>query len=82
MVKAFALLVFAIFAVHFYMLAATGHIDPCNAAFAKLEYEHLGDFKNGRRELRMDEGEEALYQQINQRNILQCYKIVFYNTND
>ncbi len=82
MIKAFALLAFIVFAMHFYMLAATGHIDPCNAAFAKLEYEHLGTFKNAKRDLRMDDGEEALYQHISQRHILQCYKIVFFKTDD
>jgi hypothetical protein len=79
MVKAFALVVFAIFVIHIYMLAATGHIDPCEAAFAKLEYGQLSVFKNKKRELRMDEGDEALYEHINQRHILQCYKIVFFD---
>ncbi len=78
MVKAFALLALIVLALHSYMLVATGHIDPCNAAFAKLEYDRLGDLKNGRRELRMDEGEEELYQHINRRHILQCYKIIFF----
>ncbi len=55
MLKAAGFLALAIFAVHFYMLARTGYIGPCNAAFAKLEYDNINNFKSQRRELVVDE---------------------------
>jgi hypothetical protein len=68
-----------IFLVHFYLLAQTGHLEPCNAAFAKLEFETLGTFKNGRRWLVEDNEDRAkLYGYIEQRDILQCYKIALF----
>lgn len=73
--KAAGILALAIFAVHFYMLARFGHIDPCDAAFAKLEYENIGRFKSGRRELVEDPEQQPLYDSINRRSILQCYRI-------
>ena len=44
MLKALALLLFSIFLIHFYMLSQTGHLDPCEAAYAKLEYDHVNSF--------------------------------------
>ncbi len=78
MLKAIGFLVFAIFAVHFYMLARTGHIDPCDAAFAKLEYDNIGYFKSKRRELVIDEEQQQLYDYISKRDILRCYKIALF----
>ncbi len=79
MLKAAGFLVLVIFAVHFYMLARTGHIDPCEAAFAKLEYDNIGYFKSKRRELvPLDQEQQALYEDINQRRILRCYKIALF----
>ena len=78
MLKAAGLLALAIFAVHFYMLARTGHIDPCDAAFAKIEYENIGYFKSKRRELVMDEEQQQLFDYIKRRDILQCYKIALF----
>jgi len=76
--KATGLLVFVIFALHFYMLARTGHIDPCDAAFAKLEYENIGYFKSQRRELVVDQEQQQLYDYINHRDILRCYRIALF----
>ncbi len=77
--KATGSLALVIFAVHFYMLARTGHIDPCDAAFAKIEYDNIGYFKSKRRELvPLDEEQQQLYDYINQRDILQCYKIALF----
>ncbi|MGO9460304.1 MAG: hypothetical protein ACLPWS_12140 [Rhodomicrobium sp.] len=78
MIKALALLLLVIFAVHFYMLARTGHIDPCDAAFAKIEYGNINDYKYKRRELVIDEEEQVLFGYINRRDILQCYKIALF----
>ena len=78
MLKAIGLLVLFVFAAHFYLLARTGHIDPCEAAFAKLEYENLGDFKTARRELFIDEEQQILFGYINHRDILRCYKIALF----
>ncbi len=78
MLKAAGALALAIFAVHFYMLARTGHIDPCEAAFAKLEYENINYFKSKRRELVVDEEQQQLFDYINGRDILQCYKIALF----
>ncbi len=78
MLKAIGFLVLVIFAVHFYMLARTGRIDPCDAAFAKLEYENIGYFKSKNRELVVDEEQQPLYDYINRRDILQCYKIALF----
>ncbi|MFY9639554.1 MAG: hypothetical protein WCD20_20510 [Rhodomicrobium sp.] len=78
MLKAIGFLVLAIFAVHFYMLARTGHIDPCDAAFAKLEYDNIGYFKSKNRELVVDDEQQQLYDYINQRNILQCYRVALF----
>lgn len=76
--KAAGLLVLVIFAVHFYMLARTGHIDPCDAAFAKLEYDNIGYFKSKRRELVVDQEQQQLYDYINKRDMLRCYKIALF----
>ncbi len=78
MLKAAGALALAIFAVHFYMLARTGHIDPCEAAFAKLEYENINYFKSKRRELVVDEEQQQLFDYIDGRDILQCYKIALF----
>lgn len=78
MLKAAGVLALAIFAVHFYMLARTGHIDPCEAAFAKLEYENINYFKSKSRELVVDEEQQQLFDYINRRDILQCYKIALF----
>jgi len=79
MLKALALLLFSIVLIHFYILFRTGHIDPCEAAYTKLEYDHVNFFKNKRRELVIDEDEQGLYDSISQRDILQCYKIVLFS---
>jgi len=79
MLKALALLLFSIFLIHFYILFQTGHLDPCDAAYAKLEFDHVNLYKNKRRELVIDEDEQGLYDSINHRDILQCYKIVLFN---
>ncbi len=77
--KIILLLLAAVFGVHFYMLATTGHYDPCQAAYAKLEYEALGYFKNGKRWLvPEDEDRASLYDSIQRKNILQCYKIALF----
>jgi hypothetical protein len=77
--KAVGLLVLVVFAVHFYMLARTGHTDPCRAAYTKLEFEALGAFKNGKRWLVEEEGDRAkFYESIERREILQCYKIALF----
>ncbi len=68
----------AVFAVHFYLLARFGHADPCEAAFAKLEYGNATFFKNQRRELNMYEEQQPQFEYINQRNIYQCYKIALF----
>jgi len=78
MLKAAGFLALAIAAVHFYMLARTGHIDPCDAAFARLEYENIGYFKSKRRELVVDEEQQQLLDDINRRNIVQCYRIALF----
>ncbi len=78
MLKAAGFLVLVIFAVHFYMLARTGHIDPCEAAFAKLEYDNIGYFKSQRRELVVDQEQQQLYDDINQRRLLRCYQIALF----
>ncbi len=78
MLKAAGVLALAIFAVHFYMLARTGHIDPCEAAFAKLEYKNINYFKSKSRELVVDEEQRQLFEYINRRDILQCYKIALF----
>lgn len=68
----------AIFAVHFYLLARFGHIDPCEAAFVKLEYENITFFKHQRRELDMYDEQQPLFEYIKQRNIYQCYNIALF----
>ncbi len=78
MLKAAGLLALAIAGVHFYMLARTGHIDPCEAAFARLEYENIGYFKSKSRELVVDEEQQQLFDDINRRNIVQCYRIALF----
>ena len=78
MLKAIGFLVLAVFAVHFYMLARTGHIDPCDAAFAKLEYDNISYFKSKSRELVVDEEQQQLYDYINKRDILRCYRIALF----
>jgi hypothetical protein len=80
MLKAAGFLALAVAAVHFYMLARTGHIDPCDAAFARLEYENIGYFKSKRRELVVDEEQQQLFDDINRRNILQCLPILLTQT--
>ena len=71
-------LALAIAAVHFYLLARTGHIDPRDAAFARLEYENIGYFKSKSRELVVDEEQQQLFDEINRRNIVQCYRIALF----
>ena len=78
MLKALALLLFSIFLIHIYIAFQTGHLDPCEAAFAKLEYDHVNVFKNKRRELVIDEEDQELYDSIAHRDILQCYKILLF----
>jgi len=41
MLKAIAPLICALILVHFYTFFQTGHLDPCDAAFSKIEYEHV-----------------------------------------
>ena len=79
MLKALALLVFSVFLIHFYILFLTGHLDPCETAFAKLEYGHVNFYKNKRRELVIDDEEQILYGYISDRHILQCYRIVLFS---
>ena len=76
--KAAGFLVLVIFTVHFYLLARTGYIDPCDAAFAKLEYENINAFKSKRRELVADGEQQQLNDYIKRRDILQCYKIALF----
>jgi len=78
MLKVPALLLFSIFLTHFYILFQTGHLDPCEAAYAKLEFDHVNFYKNKKRELVIDEDEQGLYDSISRRDILQCYKIVLF----
>ncbi|MGO9171080.1 MAG: hypothetical protein ACLP7P_03835 [Rhodomicrobium sp.] len=78
MLKALGLLLLFIFLVHFYLLARTGHIDPCDAAFAKLEYETIGWNKYKKRELEIDPEQQPLYDEISRRHILQCYRIALF----
>jgi hypothetical protein len=77
--KAIIALIVIVFAVHFYLLARTGHFDPCDAAYTKLEYEALGTFKNQKRWLVPEDEERAkLYEAVKRRDILQCYKIALF----
>jgi hypothetical protein len=77
--KAVGLIGLAVFAIHFYMLARTGHVAPCAAAYAKLEYEALGDFKNGKRWLVTEAGERAAdYEAIERGDIPRCYEIALF----
>jgi hypothetical protein len=76
--KAAGFLALAIFAVHFYMLARTGHIDPCGAAFAKIEFETIGRFKSRRRELVVDEEQQQMFDDINRGDICRCYRIALF----
>ncbi len=76
--KAAGILALALFAVHFYMLARFGHAGPCDAAFAKLEYENIGRFKSKSRELVEDPEQQPLYDHINRGDILRCYKIALF----
>lgn len=78
MLKALGILVLFVFVLHFYLLARTGHIDPCDAAFAKIEYGNIGDYKTKSRELVVDEEQQVLFGYINRRDILQCYKIALF----
>ena len=82
MSKALALLLFSIFVIHFYILFRTGHLDPCEAAYTKLEYDHINFYKNKRRELVIDEDKQILYDSIARRDVLQCYKIVLSTSDD
>ena len=79
MLKAIALLISSLILVHFYTFFQTGHLDPCDAAFSKIEYEHVNVFKHKRRELVIDEEDQKLYEDIAPRDILQCYQIVLFN---
>lgn len=76
--KAAGILALVIFAVHFYMLARFGHADPCDAALARIEYQNIGYFKTKRRELVEDPEQLPLYDYINRRDILQCYRIALF----
>ena len=77
--KAIALAIVFVFAAHFYILARTGYFDPCEAAYAKLEYDALGMLKNKRRLLEPEDEDRAeLYDAIKRRDILQCYKIALF----
>ena len=79
MLKGLALVVLSVFVIQLHILFETGHIDPCDAAYAKLEWGHVNSFKNKRRELAVDDEEQILYDYISNRDILQCYRIVLFN---
>jgi len=78
MLKAIALLICALILVHFYTFFQTAHLDPCDAAFSKIEYEHVNVFKHKRRELMIDQEDQELYDSIAHRDILRCYKILLF----
>jgi hypothetical protein len=78
MIKALGLAVFFLFVVHFYMLAQTGHLNPCEAAFHKLEMGNITDYKNKHRELIADPEEQPLYDAINRGDVLACYRIALF----
>jgi len=78
MPKAIALLISSLILVHFYTFFQTGHLDPCDAAFSKIEYGHVNVLKHKRRELVIDEEDQELYDSIANRDILQCYKILLF----
>ncbi|MGA7329759.1 MAG: hypothetical protein WBX25_36080 [Rhodomicrobium sp.] len=79
--KAVGILLLLFAALHFLMLAQTGYMAPCNAAFARLEYEELDLFKNRRRWIDGDDKDRAaLYDGINHREILHCYRIALFGS--
>ncbi|MGO9547269.1 MAG: hypothetical protein ACLPPF_21060 [Rhodomicrobium sp.] len=78
LLKALGLLILFIALVHLFILFRTGHFDPCEAAFAKLELQNINYSKYKRRELDVDEEQQPLYDQINRRDILHCYKIAVF----
>ncbi len=79
MLRASVLIVAAVLAVHLYILARTGNFYPCAAAYAKLEFDAIGTFKGGRRELVPEDPERAnLYDAVEKRHILKCYAIALF----
>ena len=68
----------AIAALHFYLLAQTGHLAPCPAAYHKLETGNITDYKNQHRELITDPAEQPLYEAIERGDILACYRIALF----
>jgi hypothetical protein len=77
--KAIGVLVLLACATHFYMLARTGQLDPCDAAYARLEYDALGTFKNSKRWIAPEDAERTkLCDSISRREIAQCYKIALF----
>jgi hypothetical protein len=76
--KALGIFVLVIAAVHFYMLAHTGHLAPCAAAYHKLETGNITDYKHQRRELIADPAEQPLYDAIERGDILACYRIALF----
>ncbi len=78
MLKALGFLCLSVFLLHFWLLARTGFAEPCAAAFAKLEYEAIGDYKTKRRDLSVSDEEQEQYRYINERNLFQCYKIALF----
>jgi len=79
--KAIGLVLLLFAGLHFAILAQTGYIRPCNAAFAKLECEELGLFKNERRWIEGEDKDRAgLNDHINHGDILHCYRILLFGS--
>ncbi len=79
--KAIGLLLLLLAALHIFILGQTGYFRPCNAAFAKLEYEELGIFKNGKRSIEGEDKDRAgLYDQINHGDMLHCYRVALFGS--
>ncbi len=77
--KVNALLVLSILLIHLYILLLTGHFDPCNAAYSKLEFDAVGTFKSKKRWIVEEDEERAkLYEYVARRDILRCYQIVLF----